>query len=169
MRLLRPFILVAALMAVKLLVSSEVSPFYGYDRYDGYEPVFMEHDELKNSVKFIEGKREMSNPGKLWMAGTKIYVVERYKGVHIVDNTDPANPVQTGFIVVPGCMDVAVKDNIIYLDNATDLVAFDLDSKAVTERIEDYFPEPSAPNGDTYYGNRGSKVVVRWDKTGENR
>jgi hypothetical protein len=148
------------------------------DPYEGYLPYFMERAELERSVSYSAGAREMVDPGKLWVSGDNktIYVVERYKGVHIIDNTIPATPERTGFIIAPGCMDIAVKDiddngvgDIIYLDNAVDLVAFSLSSHAVTSRLKDYFPEPLSPNGrrysyDYYYERTDGKIVVGWKK-----
>jgi hypothetical protein len=62
---------------------------------------------------------------------------------------------------------MAVKGNILYLDNAVDLVSFDLDAKEVTKRIRDVFPEPAAP-GDSYsyfYGERPKDyILVEWRK-----
>ena len=78
------------------------------------------------------------------------------------------NPRRTGFIVAPGCIDMAVKGNIIYVDNAVDFVAFDMVSRSVTERIRDYFPEHSvSPDGRQYdypYNRPDGYILVRWDK-----
>jgi hypothetical protein len=164
---MKSFIFVVALAGVWLLTSSDIAP---YGRYDGYEPYFMERSELERSVGYSDDMavRQMENPGKIWLGtgGDEIYVVERYKGVHIIDNSDPAHPVQTKFIVAPGCMDVAVKDNIIYIDNAVDLVAFDLAAGIVTKRIKDYFPAPASPTGQYYYNDSGM-ILVGWRKVGK--
>ena len=61
---------------------------------------------------------------------------------------------------------MAVKKNIMYLDNAMDLVAFDLNSKEVKKRIPRVFPEPLAPDGGEYYiPKRDEKyIIVGWKK-----
>ncbi len=164
-KLLGFFILLAG---VWLLASSDVAP----PPASYYVPYYMELSELRKSVSYTSGKREMQNPGKIWIrdGGSEIFIVERYKGVHIIDNSTPAAPVQTGFIIAPGCMDVALKGSIIYLDNAIDLVAFDLDSREVTERIKDFFPEPSNPAGDSrYYPTPSNLVRVGWQKVNANK
>ncbi len=158
MRWLKPFVFTVTMAAVWLVASSDVAP----DRYDGYRPYFMERKELERSVFYADGARDMVNPGKIWVDGSVIFIVERYKGVHIIDNSNPGSPVQTGFIVAPGCMDVATKGGIIYLDNAVDLVAFDLSSGVVTERLKNYFPEPASPNGQRWYNYLPDKIVVGW-------
>jgi len=114
--------------------------------YSGYTPVFMSRDVLENSVSYIPGARDMTWTGKIYYRAPYIFINERYKGVHVINNSDPAHPVNEGFILAPGCIDMAVKDHILYLDNAVDFVSFDLNSKQVTKRIRDVFPEPLPPD-----------------------
>jgi hypothetical protein len=129
----------------------------------GYAPVFMERAELERSVFFDPAPRAMANPGKIYYREPFIYVVERYKGVHLIDNSVPATPRDKGFIVAPGCMDVAVKGDVMFLDNAVDLVAFDLEAKRVTKRVKEVFPEPAAPDGvNRYVATPGGMVLVGW-------
>jgi hypothetical protein len=168
MKRLKPFLFAAVMVGVWLIASSDTAPYY--DPYDGYKPYFMERAELERSVGYSAGEREMADPGKLWVSADNntIYVVERYKGVHIIDNTNSANPTQTGFITAPGCIDLAIKGDIIYLDNAVDLVAVSLTTHRETERLKGYFPEPLSPNGYSYYQYNSSRpddmILVGWKK-----
>ena len=142
--------------------------YYPYNRESWtYSPVFISRDALDNSVKFIPQPREMIQTGKIYYKRPYIFVNERYKGVHIINNTNPAHPVNEGFVLAPGCMDMAVKGNILYLDNAVDLVSFDLDTKQVTKRIRDVFPEPLPPQDFNYYhlpARPEGYVLVEWKK-----
>ena len=130
-----------------------------------YTPVFMSRETLNSSVMYISGARDMVQTGKIYYRIPYIYVNERYKGVHVINNTDPAHPVNEGFILAPGCIDMAVKGNILYLDNAVDLVSFNLDSRQVTKRIRNVFPEPLPPddfNFRRYYNRPEGYVIVEW-------
>jgi hypothetical protein len=131
-----------------------------------YTPVFMSRDVLESSVRYIAGARDMVQTGKIYYRAPYIYVNERYKGVHVINNADPAHPVQEGFILAPGCIDMAVKGNILYLDNAVDLVSFNLDNRQVTKRIRNVFPEPTSPDDFSYYPYRRPEgyVLVEWKK-----
>jgi hypothetical protein len=133
-----------------------------------YTPIFMSREMLENSVMYVVGARDMKQTGKIYYRAPYIYVNERYKGVHVINNTNPASPVNEGFILAPGCIDMAVKGNILYLDNAVDLVSFDLDSKQVTKRIKNVFPEPLPPENFSYhlgYSNRPKDyILVEWRK-----
>jgi hypothetical protein len=132
---------------------------------DYYVPVFMKRADLEQSVSYQSIAREMENTGKIYYKTPYIFINEKYKGVHVINNSNPQNPINEGFIVVPGCIDMAVKGNIMYLDNAVDLVAFDLTSKQVTKRIKEIFPEPPSPENGLYYGgNTEGYILVGWKK-----
>jgi hypothetical protein len=136
----------------------------GYDYYD-YYPVYMDRENLEKSISYIETGKDVKNPGKIYYKHPYLFINEKYKGVHVFDNTNPANPVKKGFIVAPGCLDMAVKDNIIYLDNAVDMVSFDLNAKKVTKRITNVFPELAPPDGWWYDYNRPENLItVEWVK-----
>jgi hypothetical protein len=157
MKKLRPLLFFLLAGMVWLLTCSDIGPAY----YNAYTPVFMERSELERSVFFVEGFREMEQPGKIWVSDERIFVNDKYKGVHIIDNSTPASPRQIGFIMAPGCLDMAVRGEIIYLDNAVDLVAFDMATGKVTERLKNYFPPLTKPDGSRFY-DPTDLIVVEW-------
>jgi hypothetical protein len=60
---------------------------------------------------------------------------------------------------------MAIKDNIIYLDNSVDLVAFDLMTKKEVKRIPAIFPEPACPDNSSAwydYDRREGLIIVEW-------
>ncbi|GHT57506.1 hypothetical protein AGMMS49982_24400 [Bacteroidia bacterium] len=137
--------------------------------YGNYTPLFMDRAALEQSVSYQDTGRELENPGKIYYSSPHIFINERYKGVHVINNYDPYHPVKAGFIVAPGCIDMAVKGNIIYLDNAVDLVAFDLAAKQVTKRIKEVFPEPQSPENIIYYEAHEGYILVGWKEKNTNK
>lgn len=130
-----------------------------------YVPVFMERPELERSVFYQPGARDLVDPGKIYYKAPYIYVNERYKGIHVINNSRPGAPQREGFIVAPGCIDIAIKGDILYLDNAVDLVAFNLATGQVSERVKAIFPEPLSPDGYPAYVERPDDfVLVGWKK-----
>ncbi len=129
-----------------------------------YYPVFMTRAELDGSVKYVADSRPIVTPGKIWAAGNLIFVVDNFRGVHVFDNTDPRNPRAVGYIVAPGCVDIAVRGDIVYLDNAVDLVALDLSTGTVADRIRNFFPERTeSPDGRVFCGERpAGMILVGW-------
>lgn len=125
-------------------------------RYRPYKPVYMSYEELRSAVK-LEAPREIGKRGKIYLYENLLMINEPNKGVHIFDNTDAANPIALGFINVPGNIDIAVRDGVVYLDSFIDLVAITLslpDSVTVKKRITEMFeydPYQALDNPDIYF------------------
>ncbi len=137
-----------------------------------YQPLLLTRDELAASV-FYQSAQDFKNPGKIYLYGDTIFIVDLYKGIHIIDNTTPATPRKASFIHIPGVMDVAVRKSVLYADNAVDLVAINLKSypqMALLDRVSDVFPEPTPPDLNYIPAVFGSKkrpkgtVIVGWVK-----
>ncbi len=137
-----------------------------YNPTSSYKPVLMERSVLENSIKLVE-PQSINEFGKVYRYGDLLFINERFEGVHIINNTDPENPVNVGFITIPGNIDIAIKDDYIYADNAVDLVVLSFNNQSVqlVDRNRDVFPELTAPDG--YYSpdleNRpDNTVIVKW-------
>jgi len=137
-----------------------------------YEPVLLSRDDLKKSIS-NQAARKITTPGKIYLYSNKIFIVDNYKGVHVFDNSDHTQPKAMGFIYAPGCIDVAIKDNVLYVDNAVDLVAIniaDYPEITIADRVSDVFPEPCPPDYDyipSEYRDKNrpkNTVIVDWVK-----
>lgn len=131
--------------------------------YKLYKPVYMGYDELRNAVKSMPAQ-QLINTGKIYYKAPYLFLSETDKGIHVIDNSDPSSPVVVSFINVPGSVDIAVKDNILYTDSYTDLVALDIsDPLSVKEvtRIIDVFPNRIYTNGWVADPTKG--VVTGWN------
>lgn len=110
--------------------------------------------------------------GKIYYKNPYIFVSERYKGIHILDNTNPAAPIPVRFIRVPGNEDIAIKGDILYADNITDLVAIDISdfqNISVKSRIKDLYnnQKKNYPDGFSGYFECVDEElgrVVGWEK-----
>lgn len=139
-----------------------------YQWQSQYEPVIMERADLEKSIQLIEPQM-IKEFGKIYIKDSLLFVNEKYEGVHILDNSDPRNPENIGFIVIPGNIDISIINNIIYADNSVDLVAIKYNSNGVevVDRNRDVFPELSAPDGGNYSYNAlnnrpENSVIVKW-------
>lgn len=113
-----------------------------------YEPILMSRQQLEASV-VKKAPTAIMYPGKIYKYGSYILINEQYKGVHVINNIDPTSPKNVAFIQVPGSLDFAVKDHVMYVDNAVDLVAInisDLNAVQVTKRIPATFPTLLPPD-----------------------
>lgn len=131
-----------------------------------FEPVYMSEQEFLNSVT-LEDSRDLENPGKIYFYDGHLFVNEVNKGIHIIDNRQPSNPVHVGFITIPANKDLAVKGEFLYADSQKDLLVFDisdLQNPEMIDRIEDVFNTSSqiAPGFTTQAVDDSRGLVVDW-------
>jgi hypothetical protein len=139
------------------------------ETYTVNEPVYMTYDELRSPLKTTDGQ-DIVQPGKIYFKDNYIFVNEYQKGIHVIDNSNPASPEIKKFIEIPGNVDLAIKDNILYADSYVDLVAIDIsninDIREV-KRITNAFPYmiPACGDGIVENVNNEAGVVVGWKTT----
>jgi hypothetical protein len=133
--------------------------------YTYFQPVYKTTVEVRANIK-SNAPKPVFNPGKIYIKGNYIFLNELNRGIHIIDNANPAVPKNIAFIDIPGNVDIAVKGNTMYADFYTDLVAMDISNPsniAVTKFVNNVFPERY------YYGFSvdSSKVICDWVKKTE--
>jgi hypothetical protein len=138
----------------------------------GLKPVYISKTTY-NQITTMQ-PQVLEKPGKIYIYQQYAFVNELNKGVHIIDNTDPYNPVKIKFISIPGNKDMAVKNGILYADNFTDVVAInirDVNDIKVTKRLKNILPLTSqlAPEfvRNTYFecADTTKGYVVDWIET----
>jgi hypothetical protein len=103
-----------------------------------FTPVFKTSNEVRTAIK-SDIAENISHPGKIYVLGNYIFMNEIGKGVHIIDNSNPASPVNKAFIHIPGNEDIAVKGNTLYADCFTDLMVIDI-SNPSNVSLKTYVP-----------------------------
>lgn len=139
-----------------------------FETFTANSPVYLSYDQLRSSVK-MSAPQELNNPGKIYFKDQYIFINEKMKGVHVFDVSDPKNPQNKGFIEIPGNVDIAIKDNILYADSYVDLVSVDVsDFSKIAEvgRVKDIFPY-TIPVYDTKYPlaklDQDKGVITGWE------
>ena len=139
-----------------------------YESYMANAPVYMSYTELRSAV-VSETARDIENPGKIYFKDDYVFVNELMEGVHVFDVSDPSNPENLTFIEIPGNVDIAIKENVLYADSYVDMVAIDvsdLDNIQEVGRIEGVFPY-TLPEYDNKYRvakvDEDKGVVVDWE------
>jgi hypothetical protein len=131
--------------------------------YTYFKPVYKTTDEVRANIR-SNPSQPIEKPGKIYVIGSYIFLNELDKGVHVIDNADPANPKNIAFIDIPGNMDLAVKGNTLYADLYTDLVAIDISnpsSVSLQKVVENVFP---ARRYSGYFTADSTMVITRWEK-----
>ncbi|MDZ7847755.1 MAG: hypothetical protein U5L96_13865 [Owenweeksia sp.] len=151
--------------------SLQLHPQEDFNTLTEYKPVLMHRDDLQKSLQ-IAAARPIVNAGKIYRYQNILYINEKYEGVHVYDNADPSNPVAVAFLEIPGNLDIAIQNGVIYADNATDLVGLQLSAQNLTilSRTANVFPETVPPDfggiPDAYLPeNRpDNTVIIKWEK-----
>ncbi len=132
-------------------------------------PVYMDYDQFRKSVK-MEPSEALKNPGKIYFKDGYIFINEELKGIHIIDNRNPASPVNINFITLQGNMDIAIKGDILYADSYVDLVAIDISNISQPKevaRVKGVFPYTLPPKENDNLGidqiDKSKGVVTGWD------
>jgi len=148
----------------------------GYQEYLVARPILMDQDEFTQSVSVV-APRPVDESGKVYAYGDYIFVNDTYKGVHVIDNRNPSQPVKIGFIKIPGNVDISVKDDYLFADSLMDLVVMDISNiEQITQvnRLQNVlynnvvFPlEADLIEYEDY--NYGSEIIVGWETVTERR
>lgn len=134
------YVLVLAIFTLLLVTSCQENCTIE-QRYTYYEPVYTSVQTIRESVQ-TEDARTIQSAGKIFFKGNYLYINAPNEGVHIIDNSDPSNPINRGFINIPGSVDLSIKGNYLYSDSYMDLVIIDIsdiDNAKEIGRVNDVF------------------------------
>lgn len=154
------------------------------DNNDEFETVnvakaeFMSVEAFRASVDIV-APTPIIESGKIYAYNNLVLVNDVDKGIHIIDNSNPANPVKIAFIQIKATKDMEIKGNYLYADSLMDLLVFDIsDINNIHEvaRLKDvfpgYIPMPFIENLVVDYGDNGNQagdIIVGWNITQEQR
>lgn len=111
------------------------------EEYTAFEPVYKRIDEMRAPATYVAGK-DLTAPGKIFYYKGYLLINEMNEGVHVIDNSNPEDPKNLGFIEIPGNLDMAVHNDILYADSYLDLVAIDMTNPQApveVNRVQDVF------------------------------
>ena len=102
-----------------------------------YVPTYETTSQLSARVSVTPAK-DYSVAGKIITYQNYIFFNRPNEGIHVVDNRDPANPINLHFITIPGSLDMAIIDNHLYTDMYSELVVFDISDVTQPRLIEEF-------------------------------
>ncbi|MBS1623605.1 MAG: hypothetical protein JST83_06270 [Bacteroidetes bacterium] len=136
-KLIIPIILLAGLLA-----SCKKDQCEQTQTYWKYTPRYRQISDIVQDVKTM-APTPLKNTGKIFLTGHYILINEYMQGIHVIDNANPSAPLNVAFINIPGNIDMAVKDNILYADCYTALIALNISdpsSPSVANTVYDALP-----------------------------
>ena len=135
---------------------------------DGYRPIYISRAEMEKIQTLPP--QALKQPGKIYVKGDYLFVNEIGKGFHIIDNRNPSAPVPLSFVSIPGNVDLAAKGDMIYADNALDMLTIDIYDPTqvrLVKRIKEVFPtQQYPPQTNTYFEcvDASKGAVIGWEK-----
>jgi hypothetical protein len=139
--------------------SCETKIYYTY-----FEPVYKTHETLSAEIA-LTAPQAIHGVGKIYRKDQLLFVNDPGAGIHIIDNSNPANPQPKSFLRIDGNYEMAIKDNYLYADNYTDLVVFDIsDLEHIQEvkRVNNIFD--GFHSFDRYYQSDEKGVITSWEQ-----
>ena len=105
-------------------------------------PIYKTLSEIRSGIE-MQAPRLLEKPGKMYFYNDYIFINEQREGVHIINNSNPEVPANIGFIAIPGNVDIAIRQNVLFADNYIDLLTININDIAnpqLIHRNEDVFP-----------------------------
>ncbi len=138
-------------------------------KVSGFKPLYSTSADLY----LIQNKpaRGVTNAGKIYVKDNYIFQNEIGEGIHILNNTNPANTLRSGFISIKGSQEIAIKGNYLYSNNFDDLVVVDIsdvNNAKEVNRIKNIFYKNnfqlSPPAGSGYFEcvDNSKGIVIKW-------
>lgn len=93
--------------------------------YTRFDPIYKTPAEFRVGMT-TEAPRPLKKPGKMYLIGDYLLINELQEGIHVLDNSNPANPTPVAFWNIPGNVDMAVRDHYLYADQYVDLLSIDI-------------------------------------------
>lgn len=135
---------------------------------DTYRAVYAPYSDVR-TVQSLP-PQPLKNVGKIYVKDNYLFINEVGRGIHILDNRNPASPVKLAFISILGNQELSIKDSILYADNITDLVALNIADPRnvrVVKRVEnafDYSAYPLATNVRFECPDPAKGAIISWEK-----
>lgn len=135
-----------------------------------YAPVYAAVD--KDAPLEMLAAKPTITAGKIYAYGAYAFQVDQYNGIHIIGNAHSREAKKIGFLQVPLCTEIAIRNNYLYTNNNDDIVVFDLtnpQAPKLVKRIENAFPalniqQDYPPFSNVYFEcpDPAKGMVVNW-------
>lgn len=102
----------------------------------GMTPIYIEAED--NFVAVTE-PRPFGDLGKIVYAAPYLMINERYKGIHIVDNSNPEEPLKLNFIQIPGNTEFTFRQGYLYANHGSDFKVFQFGLDMVSTQLTEDF------------------------------
>ncbi|MEO1010230.1 MAG: hypothetical protein AAFX53_02935 [Bacteroidota bacterium] len=132
-------------------------------------PLMMDRAEFRSSIAILPPQR-IEESGKIYAYKDYIFVNDKYRGVHVIDNSNPRNPKKINFLQIAGNVDISVKDDFLYADSIMDLLVFDISDignikevNRLENVLQEYLAWPVEADIYDWEGASSGDIQVGWE------
>jgi len=139
----------------------------------GYKPVYGEEPAAKK-ILYKATASTVIQAGNIYAFRNYIFQIDPGYGIHVIDNSIPADAKRIGFIEVKGCSQISIKNDKLYTNSYDDLVVLDFSdlnnvheisrAKAVFVEYRNYSPIAQPPGTGYFECPDYGKFVVGWTR-----
>jgi hypothetical protein len=101
--------------------------------------------------------------GKIYIYNNYLLINERGIGIHIYDNSNPAIPVQVSFMNIPGNLDMAINNSVLYVDSYDDFLVLDISDISniqLLKRMDGIFPQSHPKFNGVIIGYKDTVIIT---------
>ncbi len=159
------------LLAASALVLASCDPQVDNNSFSGqaYVPVYAQPGQTLNIT--LQSPKATENAGKVYVYNNYIFQNDQQKGIHVIDNSNPASPQKIGFIPVPFSTEIAIKSNYLYTNSLNDMVVINISDPlhpVLSKKLDGAFPlinQNYPPFTGVYFvcPDPSKGVVVSWE------
>ena len=130
----RQLLFASSLLALFFIACDSNEDDSEYAEYLVARPIVMSRADFTSSVDILPPK-PIDESGKVYAYEDYIFINDKSRGVHVINNSNPQQPVKVAFIEIPGNVDISVKDNYLYADSIMDLIVLDISDIQNIEQV----------------------------------
>lgn len=156
-----PLFIFGAFLSILTFQSCNLDTCKDTLRYIKYDPIYMKLEDFRKDV-VASSPRELKQPGKMYFFHNYLLINEKEKGIHVIDNSNPESPKPITFLEIPGNVDMAVRNDVLYADSYSDLIAVDIKDILHPKNLE---RRQSAFLGFQFDPNKG--IIIGYEKSDE--
>lgn len=141
-----------------------------FQKYTANVPVYTDFEIFRTTigtVKYEEAKT-IEQKGGIYFKDNFLFVLDNFKGIHIIDNSDPTAPLNKGYYAITGITGIAINNQYLYVNAYTDLVVIDvstIENPSEVGRIENVF-DHALPTYDPQYPmaevDQSKGIITGW-------
>jgi hypothetical protein len=90
----------------------------------GMSPIYISYDDF-SGIKSI-APMDFVNTGKIVNVNNYLFINEKDKGIHVVNNTNPNSPKNEYFWQILGNKEFTISGDVLYADNGKHLIVIDI-------------------------------------------